>query len=140
MVVTSVARAATVLGAAAVVVGAVALVLADGGLATRDATIIGWPQIELTLASFNRLGAVFTIGLGGVAVLGARRRSVPLLGVAAAGYAAMAAQVLIQWGRGANLFGGSGRNLSLWMGLAVGLGVLAWALDAAATDEGRAEL
>lgn len=135
MVVTRLARATTVLGTAAVVVGIIALVLADGGLATRRGTIVGWPQIELTLVSFNRLGAVVTAALGGMAILAARRRSVPLIGATAVAFAAMAAQVVVQWGRGANLFGGTGRNLSLWMALAAGLGALAWALDAATTDE-----
>jgi hypothetical protein len=135
MVVTRLVRAATVLGTMAVMVGIVGVILAEGNPTTPRGTLIGWPQIEVVLVSFNRLGAAVTTAAGGMAILAARIRSAPLLAATAVVFAVMAAQVVVQWGRGANLLGGSGQNLSLWMALAAGLGVLAWALRVTSAEK-----
>lgn len=131
MVVNRLSRAAAVLGVGAVVMGVVAALVADGGLATRDSSVVGWPQIELQLSRFNRLGGLTTAALGVAAVVAARRRSALGVGVCAGGFAVMAVDVLIQWERGANLFGGSGHTLAFWTGLAAGLGGIAWGLRVA---------
>ncbi len=125
--------AAAVLGTVAVVYGLVGLVVAEGSLTNRRGQEIGWSQIELALGSFNRFGALLTIGLGVLALVGAWRGASALLACAAAGFALMAVQVLVQWGRGANVLGSGGRNLSMWAGLSIGLAALVWGMRAAAS-------
>ncbi|MDZ4824868.1 MAG: hypothetical protein SGJ13_00190 [Actinomycetota bacterium] len=128
MVVTRIGRAVVVLGAVAVAFGVAGLAAADGSFTDRAGWLVGRPSIELALAGFNRLGAMCTLALGVVAVVAGWRRSVLGVGIAAAGFAVMALQVVVQWGRGANVLGGRGSNLSLWGGLAIGLATLAWAM------------
>ncbi len=119
------ARAVVVIGSVAALIGLVGVVVADGGLTDREGTLLGWPGIELAFLGLNRLGGVLTLVGGGIAVAAGFRRS-PLAVRAAAGlFAAMAVQVLVQWGRGANVLGGRGSTLSLWGGLAIGLAALA---------------
>ena len=135
MVVNHLVRGGTVFGILGAAFGTVGLILADGGLATRNSTSVGWPQIELTLGRFNRLGAAVTIVLALIGILGSRLRSPATLAAGAAGFGLMAMQVLVQWGRGANLFGGDGRNLAIWAALGTGFAAIGWGLRRARASD-----
>lgn len=78
--------------------------------------------------TFNLLGAALVSVFGLAALAGALLRRRVLVLAAAAGFALIAVQVLVQFGRSTNLLGTRGSSLSFAMGAAVGLGALAlWA-------------
>ena len=109
---------------------AVAIVALIAGMVTLVASL-GLPltaprggALGGTGITFNLLGAALFSVLGLVALVGAvlRRRSLVL--AAAGGFALIAVQVLLQFGRSANLLGTRGSSLSLALGAAAGLGAL----------------
>ena len=109
---------------------AVAIVALVAGMVTLVASL-GLPltaprggALGGTGITFNLLGAALFSVLGLVALVGAvlRRRSLVL--AAAGGFALIAVQVLLQFGRSANLLGTRGSSLSLALGAAAGLGAL----------------
>lgn len=109
---------------------AVAIVALIAGMVTLVASL-GLPltaprggALGGTGITFNLLGAALVSVLGLVALVGAvlRRRSLVL--AAAGGFALIAVQVLLQFGRSANLLGTRGSSLSLALGAAAGLGAL----------------
>lgn len=109
---------------------AVAIVALIAGVVTLVASL-GLPltaprggALGGTGITFNLLGAALVSVLGLVALVGAvlRRRSLVL--AAAGGFALIAVQVLLQFGRSANLLGTRGSSLSLALGAAAGLGAL----------------
>ncbi|MBA2365130.1 MAG: hypothetical protein H0W36_15610 [Gemmatimonadetes bacterium] len=109
---------------------AVAIVALIAGVVTLVASL-GLPltsprggALGGTGITFNLLGAALVSVLGIVALVGAvlRRRSLVL--AAAGGFALIAVQVLLQFGRSANLLGTRGSSLSLALGAAAGLGAL----------------
>ena len=78
--------------------------------------------------TFNLLGAALVSVFGLAALAGALLRRRILVLAAAAGFALIAVQVLLQFGRSTNLLGTRGSSLSFALGAAVGLGALAlWA-------------
>jgi hypothetical protein len=140
-------RALLVLAALAVVLGVVALIKArdvgftEANPATVDpgAVLFGtsddlpWGK----LLQFNPLGALVTLVLGVLALVGAWLRQRWLVIVAAIGFAACAIQVLVQFGRSSNLLGGRGGNLGVFLAFAVGLAVLALTPTAELVTEDR---
>lgn len=87
------------------------------------------------LFQFSPLGAIVTIVLASVAMLGARLRQPVLVLVAAGGFVICALQVIVQFGRSENVFGVRGGNLALFLALAVGLAALAIADHDANSDD-----
>lgn len=117
-------RAQAVVAIVALIAGVVTLI-ASLGLpltAPRGGALGG------TGITFNLLGAALVSVLGLFALAGAvlGRRSFVL--AAAAGFALIAMQVLLQFGRSTNLLGTRGSSLSFALGAAAGLGALTlWA-------------
>jgi hypothetical protein len=113
---------------------AVATVALIGGVLTLIVSL-GYPltaprgsALGGTGITFNLLGAALVSVLALVALAGAllRRRSFVI--AAASGFALIAMQVLLQFGRNTNLLGTRGSSLSFALGAAAGLGALAfWA-------------
>ena len=122
----AVSRAVTVLGAVAVAVGVCGLIAAHGvSFSAKQGALLGWAKGELKILWFNPLAALITIALGVVALLGIRLAQRPLVLAAAAGFALMALQVLVQWRYNGGLWtggilGGTGGNLALWAMFAIG--------------------
>lgn len=108
----------------------VALVMGIGGLLVARSTSFTAPRGELVLSfgpSFNPLGAVVVIFLAGVGMVGALLGRRTLVLASAGGFALVAVQVLLQFGRSTNWLGTRGSNLALAVGMAAGLGALALA-------------
>jgi hypothetical protein len=86
--------------------------------------------------SYNRLGALFTLVLSIVALLGPLGRQPVFVVAAAVGFAVFAVQVVIGFRTldGGNVTGSNGATLSFCVMMAVGLGVLAWAERSVATE------
>ena len=126
------------LGTLGLVVGIAGLIVArnagftsaDGGILFQRTDDMIWGK----LFAFSPLGALVTIALAAIALLGAWIRARALVLVAAAGYAICALQVIVQFGRSDNVFASRGGNLSLFLALAVGLAILALADDREAID------
>jgi hypothetical protein len=128
-------RALLVLAALAFVLGLVALIKArDVGFTDANppsvdpgAMLFGtdddlpWGK----LFQFNPLGALLTLGLGALALVGAWLRIRWLVLVAAVGFGACAIEVLVQVGRDSNVLGGRGGNLGVFLAFSVGLAVVA---------------
>ena len=109
---------------------AVAIVALIAGVVTLVASL-GLPltsprggALGGTGITFNLLGAALVSVLGLVALVGAVLRRQSLVLAAAGGFALIAVQVLLQFGRSANLLGTRGSSLSLALGAAAGLGAL----------------
>ena len=116
-------RAQAAVAIVALIAGVVSLIVSLGLplTAPRGGALGG------TGITFN-LGAALVTVLGLIALAGAllRRRSLVL--AAASGFALIAVQVLLQFGRSTNLLGTRGSSLSFALGAAAGLGALAlWA-------------
>jgi hypothetical protein len=128
-VVTNLARAQVTLAVVGIVVGVLGLARASGGFAEHTGRDIGYGALELHLMSYNRLGALITLALSIVALLGPLSRRSVLVVVAAVGFAVFALQVIIGFReiQGGNFTGGNGATLSFCLMMAIGLGVLAWA-------------
>jgi hypothetical protein len=128
-------RAALVLATLAIMLGVVALIKArDVGFteanppAVDPGAMLFGTSDELPwgkLLQFSPLGALLTLTLGVLALVGAWLHTRLLVIVAAVGFAGCTIQVLAQFGRDSNVLGGRGGNLAAYLGLAVGLGVLA---------------
>ena len=128
-------RAELVLAALAVALGVVALIKArDRGFtdanppaADPGAMLFGtdddlpWGK----LLQFNPLGALVTLILGVLALVGSWLRTRWLVLLAAVGFGGCAIQVIAQFGRSSNALGGRGGNLGAFIAFAVGLAVLA---------------
>jgi hypothetical protein len=122
VVVTAARRASLVLSSVSLVLGVAGLVVARelAFTAARGEIILGLG------VSFNLLGALLTIALSLLAITGVLLGNRAILLAAAGGFAVAAVQVLAQFGRDTNWLGTRGSNLSLFLGLAVGLWSLAW--------------
>jgi hypothetical protein len=128
-------RAELVLAVIAVALGVVALIKArDVGFsdayppAVDSGAMLFGTDDDLPwgkLLQFNPLGALVTLALGALALVGGWLRARWLVLVAAVGFGGCAIQVLAQFGRSSNALGGRGGNLGLFIALAVGLAVLA---------------
>src|SRR5680860_825696 len=118
-------RAQAAVAIVALIAGVVSLIVSLGLplTAPRGGALGG------TGITFNLLGAALVSVLGLIALAGALLRRRPLvLAAAAAGFALIAVQVLLQFGRSTNLLGTRGSSLSFALGAAAGLGALAlWA-------------
>jgi hypothetical protein len=120
----AVQRAQAAVAIAALIGGVLTLIVSLGDPLTAP---FG-SALDGTGITFNLLGAVLVSVLALVALAGAllRRRSFVI--AAAAGFALIAMQVLLQFGRNTNLLGTRGSSLSFALGAAAGLGALAfWA-------------
>jgi hypothetical protein len=100
--------------------------VSDRPFTAHQGELVGWSAGELKLLWFNPLSALLTVALGGIALLAARLRRAGLAWVAVAGFAVMAAQVLLQWRyNGGNwsggVLGGTGANFAFWAMFAVGI-------------------
>jgi len=120
-------RAVVVLGVVAVVVGIVSLLIVSSrGFTARQGKLVGWSRGELKLLWFNPFSALLTAALGAITVLSVRLRRTSLALFAAAGFAVMALQVLVQWryGKGnwtGGVLGGTGANFAFWAMFAIGI-------------------
>ncbi|HZJ51869.1 MAG TPA: hypothetical protein VFF07_13750 [Actinomycetota bacterium] len=117
-------RAQAAVAIVALIAGVVSLIVSLGLplTAPRGGALGG------TGITFNLLGAALVSVLGLIALAGALLRRRPLVLAAAAGFALIAVQVLLQFGRSTNLLGTRGSSLSFALGAAAGLGALAlWA-------------
>jgi hypothetical protein len=113
-------RAELWIAAAVLVVGLWGLALARqlSFTASRGARIADSVQ-------FSPLGALVVVALAALALVGAALGTQKLVLASGAGFAATAIVTLALLGRGANWFGARGSNVSLLVGAAVGLVVLA---------------
>src|SRR5262245_59028305 len=101
-------RAALVIGAAAVV-----------------SSLLGIPgSTQFRLARIGGGTAVVLIGLGVLAIIGARLGRRPLVAIAGVGLLAAAGLQLAQLGRSTNWLGGDGSTFGLLLGIGLGLTVL----------------
>ena len=124
-------RAEAAVAAVGIVIGICGLVVArnleftaaTGGVLFERSDDMIWGK----LFQFSPLGAIVTIALGALALLGSWAGRRALVFMAAGGFALCAVQVIAQFGREDNVFGVRGGNLSLFLALAVGLLVLALA-------------
>jgi hypothetical protein len=113
---------------AELVIAGVALALGIAGLIVASNLPFTASRGELVLRfgpSFNPLGAVVVIVLAALAVAGALLNRQALVFTSAGGFALIGIQVLLQFGRPTNWLGSRGSNLSLSIGMAAGLAVLA---------------
>ena len=94
----------------------------------------------LSYKMLNNKGALIAIGLAIVALIGIQVGQRMVVAVSAAGFAIMALIVLFTWRETAglpgsnpldNALGAGGPALGMFMGAAIGLGVLSWADHAA---------
>jgi hypothetical protein len=128
-------RALLVLAALAIVLGVVALIKArDVGFTEANPASVDTGAMLFgtdddlpwgKLLEFNPLGALVTLTLGVLALVGGWLRIRWLVLAAAAAFGACAIQALVQVGRDANVLGGRGGNLGVSLALAVGLAVVA---------------
>lgn len=122
-------RAELVLAGLGLIVGVSGLVVARNvGFTSADGAILferGDDVIWAKLLQFSPLGAIVTVALASVALLGAWIRQRALVLAAAAGYAICSLQVIVQFGRSDNVLGVRGGNLALFLALTVGLAALA---------------
>jgi hypothetical protein len=115
------------LGGLAIFFGAVGLYLARNiDFTAPVGAETGFPDYEIRLMPFNRLGALLILGIGVIGVVAGLIRK-PSIGYAAAGAAVvLALQVVVQWRSGhANVLGTAGQNLSFDLLLAIGFGLTA---------------
>ncbi len=124
-------RAEAILAIGGIVIGICGLVVArnvgftsaDGGVLFERSDDMIWGK----LFQFSPLGAMVTIGLAALALLGAWLGIRALTFVAAGGFALCAVQVIAQFGRTDNVFGVRGGNLALYFAMSIGLIALALA-------------
>ncbi|HKA02957.1 MAG TPA: hypothetical protein VKD67_01470 [Acidimicrobiales bacterium] len=130
---TSVARAQVTLAVIGIVVGVLGLARASGSFTEHAGRDIGYGALELHLMSYNRLGALITLVLAVLALLGPLSGRPVLVVVAAIGFVAYAVQVVLGFRTlaGGNVTGSNGATLSFCLMMAIGLGALAWAEQAA---------
>lgn len=112
------------LGGLALAVGLLG-VLRTGEVGFSDSAsvaLIDSRWVDGPLLTFNQAGALVTAALGGLALAGALGRRTRLaVWIAAGGFALVGLQVLFQYGRGSNILGANGSNLSFALAEAVGL-------------------
>jgi hypothetical protein len=112
------------------VISLVALALGVSGLiVARDLPLTAYRGVlVLRLGpSFNPLGAGVVIALAVLAIGGALLGRRALVLASSGGFALVAVQVLLQFGRTPNWLGTRGSNLALALGMAAGLGAPALA-------------
>lgn len=139
---TRIRRAELVLAGLAIVIGVCGLIVArdlgftaaSGGVLFERTDDMLWGK----LFAFSPLGAIVTIALASLAMLGAWVRQRTLVLVAAGGFAICALQVIVQFGRSDNVLGVRGGNLALFLAMAAGLATLAFADAGETTDSGAA--
>jgi hypothetical protein len=113
-------RAIAIIALAALVFGAAGLVLSrDLAFTAARGVLVG------SLMSFNPLGALITMALAVLGLIGARLRMRSVVGLAGAGFALAAIVQLIQAGRTSNVLGGRPSTFSFFLCIAVGLLVVA---------------
>lgn len=107
----------------ATILSVVALVAGVAGYLAALSEPFTNPQGSLLgkLLYFNRLGAVATVVVAAVALVGALARRRDLLVVAGSGFALAAVLTILQTGGDPNWLGGRGNTLSLFLACAVGL-------------------
>jgi hypothetical protein len=135
-VMTNIARAQVTLAVVGIVVGLLGLVRGSGSFTAHAGSDIGYGALELHLMSYNRLGGLLTLVLAIGALIGPLGRQPVLVVVAAVGFAVFAVQVAIGFRTldGGNVTGSNGATLSFCVMMTVGLGALAWADRAIATE------
>ena len=128
------ARTQIVLGSFAVVIGGWAFFLSRNvAFTAARPPRIGSVAFAMQTLSLNRLGAIIVVGLGAVGIVAGAARRLALGWFCAAGFALLAAQVLVQWRpRGPNWFGSVGSTLSFAFLLCAGFAVSAAVAHAAA--------
>lgn len=114
-------RAQAIVAIVALVAGVVTLIASLGlPLTAPRGSALGGTGI-----TFNLLGAALVSVVGLIALAGALLRRPSLVLAAAAGFALITVQVLLQFGRSTNWLGTRGSSLSFALGAAAGLGALA---------------
>jgi hypothetical protein len=106
---------------------AVALAMGVAGVIAARNLPLTAPKGELVLRfgpSFNPLGAAVVIVLSILGLAGAILGRRTLVIASTGGFALVAVQVLLQFGRSTNWLGSRGSNLSFAVGVAAGLGAL----------------
>ncbi len=119
-----IARTQLTVGIVAVLVGLL------GYYVSRDAAFSGGPgaiifeDIELRTTSYNKLGALLTIGFGTVGIVAGATRMAMIGLLGGIGFGLLALQPLLQWRSGMeNLLAATGRNIGWNLALALGLAV-----------------
>ena len=117
-------RAQLTLATVAIMSGAIGLARARGSFTNRSGSDVGYPELELHLMSFNRLGALVALMLGTIAFVGALRGHRFVVAISAFGFVAFALQTAIGARRidGGNITGANGATLSFCLMMAIGLG------------------
>ncbi len=100
----------------------------------------GLPHYELHWMTYNRLGALVAVGLAALGAVAGATRKPALAGIAAAGFALVGLQTLVQWrtGHGDNLLGSTGPTLGFSVALMLAFAItalLAGPLSAIEYDE-----
>jgi hypothetical protein len=128
-----IARSQAVFGAIAVVVGIVGFVQArDVAFSSSRGAQLGWGSYELTLMSYNRLGALVALVLGLIGLAAGLSRRTKVGGIAAAGFAGILLLGLVQVRSGSeNLLGSSPQTMAFSLAMALGFGVTAALTDLA---------
>jgi len=119
-----IARTQLTVGVVAVIVGLL------GYWVSRDAAFSAGPgaiifeDVELRTTSYNRLGALLTIGFGAMGIVAGTTRMAMLGLIGGVGFGLLALQPLLQWRSGTeNLLAASGRNIGWSLAMALGLAV-----------------
>jgi len=110
-------------------ISALALAVGLGGLFVARDTSFTQTRGEILNGlgvSFNLLGALVTIALAALALVGATLGIRFLVLLAATGFGLATLQVSLQFGRADNWLGSRGSNLSFCLAVAVGLAALVW--------------
>lgn len=110
------------------IAGVVLVVGLWGLVLARDASFGGPAGARIAdSVQFSPFGALITVGLATVAIVGAALDLQRVVLAAAVGFGVAAVAVLLVLGGDANWFGARGSNLSLLLGASVGLATLALA-------------
>lgn len=121
-------RPVMVLSAFGLAIGLIALIASSGSpFAGPEGALL-----PVQLGFYSPLGAIVTLALAAIALLGGVSREPVIVVVAGLGFLAAASLVLVQAGGGTNWLGGRGSTMSFF--LAIGIGLLALALASRTTE------
>jgi len=95
--------------------------------AGQDGGQLGLRNHEIILMTYNRLGALVTLALALIGVVGVFVAKPAIGFVAGGGFALLTVQTLVQWRpETSNLLASSGTNLSFALMMAIGFAVTGW--------------
>ena len=122
-------RQQLVWGAIGVLAGVIGLLISHNlAFTAPHGKEVGFVHYELHLMTYNGLGAIVAIILSGAGMLAGLLRQPLLAWIAAAGFAVVALQTLIQWrgGTNSNVLGSGGATLAFSMAMVLLYGVTAF--------------